>query len=286
MKSADRTFARAVSAKTCSTRSPIAWPKRSLIDLKWSRSSSSTAEGRGLAAWRLASSLPSFRNERRLAMPVSGSTMAAVRWRNSVRSLAIASRMNAIAMVNSSASKLSTVSHTLSNTWFMGDHGSIAASGVRNRNSDPCANSMKIAGQRETRGSQRPQLESAADAGKMGDDHPTHGAGEEIQRQHAPPVEHARAGPGDREAEEQDHVGEIDRDRPAHRPVHAEQHDRARPQQMRATPPGDRADLGILHPREQKQQSQDRFDVDRDEEKRVDVEVHRAESRGDIPTAA
>ena len=57
-------------------------------------------------------------------MPVSGSTSAAVLWRNSVRSFAIASRMKAIAMVNSSASKLSTVSQTLSNTWLVGDHGS------------------------------------------------------------------------------------------------------------------------------------------------------------------
>ena len=67
-------------------------------------------------------------------MPVSGSTRAAVLWRCSVRSLAIASRMNAIEMVNSSASKLSTVSHTLSNTWFaVGDHGSMAPNGVRSR---------------------------------------------------------------------------------------------------------------------------------------------------------
>ena len=46
-------------------------------------------------------------------MPVSGSTIAAVRWRNSVRSFAIASRMKAIEIVNSSASKLITVSQTL-----------------------------------------------------------------------------------------------------------------------------------------------------------------------------
>ena len=67
-------------------------------------------------------------------MPVKGSTRAAVLWRCSVRSFAIASRMNAIAIVNSSASKLSTVIHTLSNTWFeVGNHGSIAPSGVRSR---------------------------------------------------------------------------------------------------------------------------------------------------------
>ena len=63
--------------------------------------------------WRLASCAASCTKARRLEMPVSGSTMAAVRWRSSVRSLAMASRMKAIEMVNSSASKLSTVSHTL-----------------------------------------------------------------------------------------------------------------------------------------------------------------------------
>ena len=31
-----------------------------------------------------------------------------------------------------------------------GDHGKIMVSGVRNRNNAPCANSMKIAGQRDT----------------------------------------------------------------------------------------------------------------------------------------
>ena len=67
-------------------------------------------------------------------MPVRGSISAAVLWRCSVRSFAIASRMKAIAMVNSSASKLSTVIQTLSNTWFeVGSQGSIAPSGVRNR---------------------------------------------------------------------------------------------------------------------------------------------------------
>ena len=93
-------------------------------------------------------------------MPVSGSIIAAVRWRNSVRSFAIASRMKAIEIVNNSASKLSTVSHTLSNAWLAGGHGSMAASGVRSRNSEPCANSMKIAGQRDTSGSARPRQNS------------------------------------------------------------------------------------------------------------------------------
>jgi hypothetical protein len=58
-----------------------------------------------------------------LAIPVSGSTIAAVLCRYSIRSFAMASRMKAIAMVNSSASKLSTVSHTLSCTWLPGAHG-------------------------------------------------------------------------------------------------------------------------------------------------------------------
>ena len=94
-------------------------------------------------------------------MPVSGSIIAAVRWRNSVRSFAIASRMKAIEIVNSSASKLSTVSHTLPNiSLLLGDHGSIDTSGVRSRNSAPCENSMKIAGQRDTSCSLRPRQNS------------------------------------------------------------------------------------------------------------------------------
>ena len=95
-------------------------------------------------------------------MPVNGSIMAAVLWRYSVRSFAIASRMKAIAIVNSRASKLSTVSQTLSKTSVFGDHGSTVASGVRRRNSDPCANNMKIAGQRDTKGSLRPRQNSNA----------------------------------------------------------------------------------------------------------------------------
>ena len=86
--------------------------------------------------------------------------MAAVLWRYSVRSLAIASRIKAIEMVNSSASRLSAVSHTLPNNRFVGDHGSVAPSGVRSRNSAPCANNMQIAGQRETNGSLRPRQNS------------------------------------------------------------------------------------------------------------------------------
>ena len=94
-------------------------------------------------------------------MPVSESTIAAVRWRNSVRSLAIASRMKAIEIVNSNASKLRTVSHTLPKILLLvGDQGSTETSGVRNRNSAPWANSMKIAGQRETRASPRPRQNS------------------------------------------------------------------------------------------------------------------------------
>ena len=65
-----------------------------------------------------------------------------------------------MAMVNSSASKLRTVSHTLSKTCVVGIQGITAESGVRSRNSDPCANSRKIAGQRDTRDSLRPRQNS------------------------------------------------------------------------------------------------------------------------------
>ncbi len=94
-------------------------------------------------------------------MPVSGSIKAAVLWRYSVRSFAIAKRMKAMEIVNRSASKLSTVSHTLSNAVLVeGDADSMAPNGARNRYSAPCANSMKIAGQRDTRGSLRPRQNS------------------------------------------------------------------------------------------------------------------------------
>jgi len=46
-----------------------------------------------------------------LSRPVSGSVIAAVLWRNSVRSFDIASRMKAVAMVIRKASRLSTLSH-------------------------------------------------------------------------------------------------------------------------------------------------------------------------------
>jgi hypothetical protein len=65
--------------------------------------------------------------------------------------------MKAMAIVNSSASKLSTVSQTLLTTWVVGDHGRSCDSGVRSRNIEPCANSTKIAGQRDTNGSLRPR---------------------------------------------------------------------------------------------------------------------------------
>ena len=69
--------------------------------------------------------------------------------------------MKAIEMVNSSASKLSTVSHTLPNTLVgRATTAASAPSGVRSRNSAPCANSMKIAGQRDTSGSLRPRQNS------------------------------------------------------------------------------------------------------------------------------
>ena len=69
-----------------------------------------------------------------------------------MRSFAIAITMKAMAMVNSSACELMTVSQTLPNIGSVpGGWGISTASGVRSRNSAPCANSMKLAGMRETR---------------------------------------------------------------------------------------------------------------------------------------
>ena len=66
-------------------------------------------------------------------------------------------------MVSSSASKLSTVIHTLPNKpSLLEAGGSSAIIGVRSRNSAPCAKNTRIAGQRETSASLRPRQNSKA----------------------------------------------------------------------------------------------------------------------------
>ena len=77
-----------------------------------------------------------------------------------MRSLAIASRMKAIEIVNSSASRLSSPSQPLLAKSLLGESFSMAPSGVRSRNSAPWANSMKIAGQREISASSRARQNS------------------------------------------------------------------------------------------------------------------------------
>ena len=80
-----------------------------------------------------------------------------------MRSFAIASRRNALEMVSSRASKLSTVIQTLPYTpSLLAAAGSSAIIGVRKRNSTPCAKNMTIAGQRETSASLRPRQNSNA----------------------------------------------------------------------------------------------------------------------------
>lgn len=65
-----------------------------------------------------------------------------------------------IQIVSSSASELSTVIQTLPNKLSPGEPGNSATIGVRSRNNAPWANSMKIAGQRDTKGSSRPRQNS------------------------------------------------------------------------------------------------------------------------------
>ena len=87
----------------------------------------------------------------------------------SVRSLAIASRMKAIEIVNSSAS---TLRGRASRSWrdCRSGCGPSEPSGVRSRNSAPWANSMKIAGQRETSASCGPPEFERGRPGVGGDD--------------------------------------------------------------------------------------------------------------------
>ena len=153
-----RAWRGAISAKICSTRSPTAWPKRSLIDLKWSRSISSTAVGCGHRPVRFAS--PHVLEEAR----------GGWRCRSADRSArGLVAQLGALlghgeqdeGDRDGEQQRLEAqhLSQALSNT-LAGDDGSIAPSGVRSRNSAPCANSMKIAGQRETSASSRPRQNS------------------------------------------------------------------------------------------------------------------------------
>ena len=125
--------------------------------LKWSRSIISRASGRFAVCINLAAS---WKKQRRLASPVNGSVVAARLWRISARSLAIASRMNAVEIVASSDSVLITVSHALANTCSAFGQASWAISGLRSRNTAPLANKMKIAGQRDSSRSARPRQNS------------------------------------------------------------------------------------------------------------------------------
>ena len=52
------------------TESPVRWPRLSLIDLKWSRSSIMTAIGRCAACWASRSSCDWVQNAWRLSVPV------------------------------------------------------------------------------------------------------------------------------------------------------------------------------------------------------------------------
>jgi hypothetical protein len=70
----------ATDANIRSTSSPTAWPNRSLIDLKWSRSKASTVIGRARRAFVCVSSRVTSISPRRLNRPVSGSVSAAVLW--------------------------------------------------------------------------------------------------------------------------------------------------------------------------------------------------------------
>jgi hypothetical protein len=88
-------------------------------------------------------------------------------------------------------------------------------------------------------------------------------------------IEYARTGPRQCERGEEQHVREIDRYEIGRCAVHAEQDDRGCTQQIGKTPPRHGIDRRVLHPGEQQEQSEDRFHIDRDQEQRVDVKIHR-----------
>ena len=234
-------------------------------------------------------------------MPVSGSVRAAARWRYSVRSLAMARRMKAIEMVNSSASTLSSSSQPLIARLLPGVHMRHRAErraqqeqrAVREQHEDrgPARHQRLVAAAPEFIGrrpgvgghdpgaDQHAQLDRGGERLQAAGQQPDRDADERQRRLRIALVEHARAAPGQREGAEQHRIGEIDRKRIRHRAVQAEQHDRDRAHQMGAAPPGQRALAEVLRPGEKQQQAEHDLDVHRHHEKRVDVEVHGDQSK-------
>ena len=87
------------------TASPTAWPKVSLISLKRSRSNISTETGDPSRRQRSTTRSARSMKPPRLAMPVSGSVLAAIRLAVSSRSLTKARRKTALPSRNSMLSK-------------------------------------------------------------------------------------------------------------------------------------------------------------------------------------
>ena len=77
--------------------SPAGWPKRSLIDLKWSRSKISTVTGQPVLASRSIIRDVASAKPRRLSMPVKGSIDAKVRCAVTARSDTSMKMMNTVA---------------------------------------------------------------------------------------------------------------------------------------------------------------------------------------------
>ena len=225
--------------------------------------------------------------------------MAAVLWRYSVRSFAMASRMKAIAMVNSSASKLSTVSHTLPTISLAGRprqhreqrRAQQEQRAVREQHEDrrPARNQGLAApapelvggeprvGRDDAGGEQEAQVEiasrSSADArrsAKPPGRPPDTSAAADARRT---PARRSRSRAKLRNSSALARSIEIASDTEPYMPNSTTEPARSR---CGRSPPGDRANLRILDPREQQQQAENGFDVDGDQEKRVDVEVHRA----------
>ena len=173
---------------------------------------------------------------------------------------------------------------------------------------------MKIAGQRETRGSLRPRQNSNAaaqvyavimpddnstrrsrefgEARNPAGDEPQRGAGEQQHELRLAMIEQACARPRHRERGEENGVGEIDGDQIGDRAVEPEQRYRGGAQKMREAPPSHGGDGGVLRPGKQQQQSEDCFHIDGDEKQGIDVEIYRGspiivrQSIAEIPSTA
>ena len=276
----------------------MAWPKRSLIDLKLSRSSSITAVGRGSVTCRLKLLFAVL--QERAAIGDAGQRIDHGRGLVAMLGALLRHRQEDEGDRDGEQQRLEA-EHREPHAFEQlvvarqpRQHGAERRAqqikrAVREQHEDrrPARNQRLAAAapEFERRGpgvggddagrQQHAQVEGIGEAGNPAGDEPQRGAGEQQHGLRLAMIEQPRARPRQRERGEENGVGEIDGDQFGDRAVEPEQRHRGGAQQMREAPPRHGGDGGVLRPGKQQQQSEDRFHIDGDEKQGIDVEIHR-----------